>query len=87
MLIVIYEYVYSMLTCKFGEDNYTKHIIISLKKTKKMFFVILKLVRPKVKLTVSKTGDIFFISQNKKKIVISIKNDELYCSPLNVSFI
>ena len=60
MLIVIYEYVDSMLIYKFSEDNCARHIIIFSKK--KMFLVMLKLVRPKVEMTVSKTGDIFFIS-------------------------
>ena len=31
MLIVIYEYVYSLFIYKFGEDNCAKHIIISSK--------------------------------------------------------
>ena len=38
MLIVIYEYVYSMFLCKFGEDNGAKHIIISSKKKLKIDF-------------------------------------------------
>ena len=37
MLIVIYENVYSMFKCKFGEDNCAKHIIISSKKLKDYF--------------------------------------------------
>ena len=54
MLIVIYEYVYSMFmtivpnTSLFSQKK---------KKNKKMFFVMLKLVRPEVKMTI--TGDIF----------------------------
>ena len=35
MLIVIYEYVYSMFINKFGEDNCAKHIISSSKKKRK----------------------------------------------------
>ena len=57
----------NMLTpCSFV--NLVKTIVpnISLfpqkKKTKKMIFIMVKLVRPRVKMTVSKTGDIFFIS-------------------------
>ena len=57
MLIVIYEHVYFMSPCKFGADSCAKHINSS-PKNKERFFVMLKLVRPKVKMIVSKIGNI-----------------------------
>ena len=55
-MFTLYSYVNLMKTIVPNTSSFPQ------KKNSKMFFVMLKLVRPKVKMTVSKTGDIFFIS-------------------------